>query len=252
MTRTWEYGLTHPLHCPALPETRNCLWASEQSSNSHFLIHLTWLCDLGVLTLTTFSLSSLCWPSRYSTLYKGLGCFMCLSPGWVVLTTRHTAVMKASATCKNNTGVAGLIATCPARLTHTSHVLQDKVALMAKNPPANAGDIRDVGLIPGSGRSLEEGQFTLLKIFEDILKSHFLCQIWQSLILLGKFRSFIDIHIIDTQFKFIFMIPFFSICFICSIFFSLYFLAISCIENLLLASCYVHFVLWIFTWFAHF
>ena len=27
------------------------------------------------------------------------------------------------------------------------------VALVVKNPPANAGDIRDVGLIPGSGRS---------------------------------------------------------------------------------------------------
>ena len=27
---------------------------------------------------------------------------------------------------------------------------------MVKNPPANAGDIRDVGLIPGAGRSLEE------------------------------------------------------------------------------------------------
>ena len=26
-----------------------------------------------------------------------------------------------------------------------------------KNPPANAGDVRDVGLIPGSGRSLGEG-----------------------------------------------------------------------------------------------
>ena len=26
---------------------------------------------------------------------------------------------------------------------------------MVKNPPANAGDIRDVGLIPGSGRSPE-------------------------------------------------------------------------------------------------
>ena len=25
---------------------------------------------------------------------------------------------------------------------------------MVKNPPANAGDIRDVGLIPGSGKSL--------------------------------------------------------------------------------------------------
>ena len=28
---------------------------------------------------------------------------------------------------------------------------------MVKNPPANAGDIRDAGLIPGSGRSPGEG-----------------------------------------------------------------------------------------------
>ena len=28
-----------------------------------------------------------------------------------------------------------------------------QVALMVKNPPANAGDTRDVGSIPGSGRS---------------------------------------------------------------------------------------------------
>jgi len=28
-----------------------------------------------------------------------------------------------------------------------------RLALVVKNPPANAGDIRDVALIPGSGRS---------------------------------------------------------------------------------------------------
>ena len=28
-----------------------------------------------------------------------------------------------------------------------------RVALVVKNPPANAGDIRDMGLIPGLGRS---------------------------------------------------------------------------------------------------
>ena len=28
-----------------------------------------------------------------------------------------------------------------------------QVVLVVKNPPANAGDIRNVGLIPGSGRS---------------------------------------------------------------------------------------------------
>ena len=32
-----------------------------------------------------------------------------------------------------------------------------KVALVVKNPPANAGDIRDVGSIPGLGRYLAEG-----------------------------------------------------------------------------------------------
>ena len=32
-----------------------------------------------------------------------------------------------------------------------------QLALMVKNPPASAGDIRGVGLIPGSGRSPGEG-----------------------------------------------------------------------------------------------
>ena len=32
-----------------------------------------------------------------------------------------------------------------------------QVVLVAKNPPANAGNIRDVGSIPGSGRSLGGG-----------------------------------------------------------------------------------------------
>ena len=32
-----------------------------------------------------------------------------------------------------------------------------QVALVVKNPPANAGDVRDTGSIPGSGRSHGEG-----------------------------------------------------------------------------------------------
>ena len=32
-----------------------------------------------------------------------------------------------------------------------------QVALVVKNPPANAGDVRDTSSIPGSGRSQEEG-----------------------------------------------------------------------------------------------
>ena len=39
------------------------------------------------------------------------------------------------------------------------------MALVAKNPPANAGDLREVSLIPGSGRSLEEGMTTHSSIF---------------------------------------------------------------------------------------
>ena len=39
-----------------------------------------------------------------------------------------------------------------------------RVALVVKNPPANAGNIRDVGSIPGSGRSLEKGMATYSSI----------------------------------------------------------------------------------------
>ena len=38
------------------------------------------------------------------------------------------------------------------------------MVLVVKNLPVNAGDIRDVGFIPGSGRSLEEGMTTHFSI----------------------------------------------------------------------------------------
>ena len=37
------------------------------------------------------------------------------------------------------------------------HYGTSQVVLVVKNPPANAGDVRDSGLILGSGRSPEEG-----------------------------------------------------------------------------------------------
>ena len=40
---------------------------------------------------------------------------------------------------------------------------------MVKNPPANAGDIRDLGSIPRSGRSLKEG----MAIHSSILPGEF-------------------------------------------------------------------------------
>ena len=39
------------------------------------------------------------------------------------------------------------------------------VALVVKNPPANAGDARDVGSIPGLGRSPGEGNGNPLQYF---------------------------------------------------------------------------------------
>ena len=38
-----------------------------------------------------------------------------------------------------------------------------QVVLVVKNPPANAGDIRDAGLIPGLGRSPGGGHGNLLQ-----------------------------------------------------------------------------------------
>ena len=42
----------------------------------------------------------------------------------------------------------------------TAYSWASQVVLVEKNPPAKAGDIRDIGSIPGLGRSLEEGMAT--------------------------------------------------------------------------------------------
>ena len=44
------------------------------------------------------------------------------------------------------------------------HPWASQVALVVKNPPANAGGIRDVGLIPGQEDPLEEGLATHFSI----------------------------------------------------------------------------------------
>ena len=44
-----------------------------------------------------------------------------------------------------------------------------QVALVVKNPPANAGDGRDVGSIPEMGRSVEEGMATHSNILAWII-----------------------------------------------------------------------------------
>ena len=54
----------------------------------------------------------------------------------------------------------------------TEHNLSGFAALVVKNPPANAGDARDMGWIPGSGRSPGEGndyalQYSCLENYMD-------------------------------------------------------------------------------------
>ena len=44
------------------------------------------------------------------------------------------------------------------------HLGDSQVALMVKNPPANAGDTRDMSSVPGSGRSRGEGKGNPLSI----------------------------------------------------------------------------------------
>ena len=48
---------------------------------------------------------------------------------------------------------ASLVAQRVKNLPPRQKTRASQVALAVKNPPANAGDIRDVGLIPGPGRS---------------------------------------------------------------------------------------------------
>ena len=42
-------------------------------------------------------------------------------------------------------------------MVYSMQLYASQVALVIKNPPANAGDRRDMSSIPGSGRSPEEG-----------------------------------------------------------------------------------------------
>ena len=54
--------------------------------------------------------------------------------------------------------IKGDICICIADLIcSTPETGASQVLLVVKNPPANAGDIKDAGLIPGSGRSPGRG-----------------------------------------------------------------------------------------------
>ena len=59
-----------------------------------------------------------------------------------------------------------LLIICPEveLLDHMAN-LASQVVLVVQNPPANTRDVRDLGSIPGLGRSLEEGMATYSRIF---------------------------------------------------------------------------------------
>ena len=63
------------------------------------------------------------------------------------------------------------------RPTHGS-VVASQVALEVKNLPANTGDIRDVGLIPGPGRSSGEENGSLFQY--PLLKNPMDMGAWQA------------------------------------------------------------------------
>ena len=61
------------------------------------------------------------------------------------------------------------------------------MALVVKNPPANAGDLRDVGSIPGLGRSLGEGNGNPLQY--SCLANSMDRGVWQATVLPGVAKS---------------------------------------------------------------
>ena len=59
-----------------------------------------------------------------------------------------------------------------------------QVALVVKNPPANAGDVRGAGLIPGSGRSPGGGNANPLRY--SCLENPMVREAWQAIVHMVK------------------------------------------------------------------
>ena len=62
----------------------------------------------------------------------------------------------------------------------TFAVSASQIVLMVKNPPANAGDARDAGSIPGLGRSLGEGNGNPLQ--NSFLENSMDRGVWQAVV----------------------------------------------------------------------
>ena len=94
---------------------------------------------------------------------------LCIWVGW------DTAHFTSTCLTPVNTNHLSIIMTLAMTVWNTVSPLNTRasqVSLVVKNPPANAGDIRDAGSIPGSGRSPGGGhgnplQFSCLENFID-------------------------------------------------------------------------------------
>ena len=91
--------------------------------------------------------------------------------GWVssfgIVECLDTTIAPLKSLTDHVTWKLGPLPTCLVLLTSAvsfagrwSRIRASQVALVVKNPPAKAGDMRDTGLIPGSGRSPGGGMAT--------------------------------------------------------------------------------------------
>ena len=100
--------------------------------------------------------------------------------------------------CPPSKTEAGKLAKCLA----TSHSdWASQVAQVGRNPPANAGDTRDTGLIPGSGRPPGEGTGSPLhySCLENPMMFYNLCRVLSPTFLFFSQGSFVR-YLLSPQF----------------------------------------------------
>ena len=103
--------------------------------------------------------------------------------GWVASPTLWTWVWVDSRSCwwTGRRGVLWFMG-----VQRVGHKWETELNLMVKSQPANSGDIRDVGLIPGSGRSPEGGHGNSCQ--DSCLKNPMDRAAWQAIRSMGSQR----------------------------------------------------------------
>ena len=139
-TPYWEDG--HP------PATLSLLRKAPTQAQSAGEQPLPWLWSLGLSSIV----NSLPYTSN---LFKSLGLEKDLAFSWLPSVVSKPQVLPL----RKSLSFLSLLLLCPLAILPWSFTVSCKhqVALVAKNPLANTGDIRDTGSIPGLGRSLGDG-----------------------------------------------------------------------------------------------